>query len=217
MDFYAPLPPEVNTLQQGDLLADVPFTYFSVTNVKVTLASKRSAMRDLASNPTGVEFVAASVSFDWGMVLNQTCDVQPDPLTGAARKPILLARVRSIKTLFPKFKDSTHKESLGEVKNLATAGKSPTILYLPAHTTGNLSLPRSGADLLDVQRFSAIDLPSLIKLLRLQLQDEALQALQERCAYCFGRFGAPDTLYFSEQECAEDQRQRAERLRSQSR
>jgi hypothetical protein len=33
MNFYVPLPDGAPTLQQGDLLADVPFTYFPVTDV----------------------------------------------------------------------------------------------------------------------------------------------------------------------------------------
>lgn len=215
MNFYAPLPPKGSTLQQGDLLSGVPFTYFSLRNAKVTLANKRPAKRNLADSPTDVKFVASSVEFGWAMILSQTCDIQPDPNTGFARKPILVARVRPIKELFPKLNDNTLKEAIANIKNLATAGKSPTILYLPACTEEQVTLAKSGADLLDVQRFSVEDLPDLTKLLRLRLQDAALQALQERCAYCFGRFGAPDDLYYSAEEWAEVRRLEEERRKSQ--
>lgn len=214
MSFYASQPYDTE-LQQGDLLSGVPFTYFPVAEAVVTLSSNETQTRNLALNSKDVIFIAAKVEFGWGMVLSQTCDVQPDAATGHARKPILMARVRPIKELIKNFKDGTLKETVGNIKNLATAGKSPTVLYLPAHDKGTLSLPRSGVDMLDVQRFSPQDLPHLRKLRQIRLQNAALQALQERCAYCFGRFGAPDNLYYSEAEWAEVQRTEDERRKSQ--
>jgi hypothetical protein len=71
--------------------------------------------------------------------------------------------------------------------------------------------------LLDVQRFEPKDLPALTRLLKLRLSDTALQALQERCAYCLGRFGAPDDLFFSPDEWAEVQRQEQARQQGQAR
>ena len=215
MNFYAPLPSEGSTLQQGDLLAGVPFTFFSVNNAAVTLTSGEIELRNLAQNTADVKFIAVSVEFGWGIVLSQTCDLQPDPVTGFARKPIVIARVRPISKLFENFKDGTAKDAVGSIKNLATPGKSPTVLYLPAYEARDLIFPKSGANLLDVQRILAQDLPDITPLLRLRLQDAALQALQERCAYCFGRFGAPDDLYYSDGEWAEIQRSEEERRKSQ--
>jgi len=41
---------------------------------------------------------------------------------------------------------------------------------------------------------------ALTHLWKLRLSDAVLQALQERCAYCFGRFAAPDDLFYSSEE-----------------
>ena len=220
MQFYAPLPPQGSTLQQGDLLVGVPFTYFPLRNAKVTLANTRPAKRNLVENARDVTFVAASVEFSWGIVLEfQTCDVQADPVTGFARKPILLARVRPIKDLFKNFKDGTPKEAVNNIKNLATPGRSPTVLYLPAFAEGDLTFPPSGADLLDVQRFSPQDLLDITTLLRVSLQVFGAPAFcrhfKTLCVYCFGRFGAPDDLYYSADEWAEVQRSEEERRKSQ--
>lgn len=214
MEFYAALLEGTPSLQQGDLLVGVPFAIFSAASARVGLNGGGTDERDLTQNPTSVTFVAAAVEFGWGLVLTQTCDLQPAPDTGAARKPILIARVRPIKTLLPKFKDDTLKSAVGEVKKLATAGSAPSLFYLPEHRGIALVFEKSGADLLDLQRFDRTDLAALSRLLRLRLAAPALQALQERCAYCFGRFAAPDDLYYSADEFLELQRQEEARHQS---
>ena len=196
-----------NGLQQGDLLVNVPFTYFSASDAQVFLADGQGASRDLTQNNADVVGVAAKVEFAWGLALSQTCDLQADSLTGAARKPILVARVLPVKELIPSFKEDTVKNAVSAVRTLATAGNAPTTFYLPAFSGEEVSLPRCAANLLDVQRFPAYDLPALTRLFRLRLESPALQSLQERCAYCFGRFAAPDDLFYSAEEQAEIVRQ----------
>jgi len=200
MSFYTALPEPVTEMQQGDLLTDLPFGHFPLTGVKVQLSSGEITTCDLISNRQTIEFITAKVEFGWGMVLSQTCDIQLDSKTGFARRPILVARVRPIKALVAAFNDNSSKSARDSVDKLATAGKSPTLLYLPAHQNENVDFPRSGAYLLDVQRFYGDELFPLLKQVRLRISDAALQALQERCAYCFGRFAAPDGLYYSEEE-----------------
>lgn len=198
MHFYALPPLDQSVLQQGDLLENVPFSIFSIGNVAVRLGNEEIVTLDLTKNNENVRFLTAAVEFSWGMILSQTCDLQPNPQTGYARKPILISRVRPIKEIFTDFKDTTYKESVTSIKSYSTPGKSPNVLYLPEQTLQGLVFPKSGADLSDLQRFPKQDLKALSSLLKLRLQDTALQALQERCAYCFGRFGAPDNLYYSE-------------------
>ncbi|MGO8674118.1 MAG: hypothetical protein ACLQVD_22495 [Capsulimonadaceae bacterium] len=205
MNFYATLPADARTLQQGDLLADVPFAYFSLSKAKVHLTSSESDTRDLSRDRAGVEFLVAKVIFSWGLVLSQTCDLQPTPEAGHSRKPVVVARVRALSELI-KPSGSNLKAAVNDVKRAASPGATPTVFPLPMHTSASLELPKSGADLLDLQRFDRADLPTLMTLARLRLSPPALQALQERCAYCFGRFAAPDNLYYSEDEWAEVQR-----------
>jgi hypothetical protein len=61
-------------------------------------------------------------------------------------------------------------------------------------------MPKSIVDLLEVTSLPPSNFAALSNLIRLRLSHVALQAFQERLAYCFGRFGAPDHLYLSEEE-----------------
>jgi hypothetical protein len=176
------------------LLERVPFTFFSLKGAKAFRGDgTRPSIRNLTHRPQDVTSLVAKVEFHWGVVLTQTCDVQADEQTGAARKPILLARVRAIEQVVRDFRHPPHKEYIRKVEALANPGRQPAVFYFPSCSTADL--PRSGALLLDVQRFMPEDLPALIPLVRLRLSAEALRAFQERCAYCFHRFAAPDGLY----------------------
>ena len=146
---------------------------------------------------------------------SQTCDVQSDPQTGFARKPILIARIKPIGHVYPKLKFDSPKNCVSSVKSLATAGSSPSTFYLPAFQVEAFTFERAVTNLLDVQRFDPKDLQALTRQIRLRLTQTALQALQERCAYSFGRFGTPDDLYYSAKEWAEIQRLEEERRRNQ--
>lgn len=194
MSFYeaCSLPPP--SLRQGDLLEGVPFTYLGLTGAKVFRRDgTRSSTRDFVQRPQDVTGVVAKVEFSWGVVLTQTCDVQAVEGAGAARKPVVVARVRPIEQIVRNFRHPPHREYPSKVEVLANPGKTPTVFYFPS--CAGADFPRSGAFLLDVQRFMPDDLPVLVPLVRLRLGVAALQAFQERCAYCFHRFAAPDGLY----------------------
>lgn len=133
-----------------------------------------------------------------GIVLNQSCDLSNRPRHG---RPILIARVlppgeRNIK-ISP---DRSVKNNVDAIKDVANPGKRPSKFYLPEHESADFNMPRSIADLLEVTSFPPSNFSALSTLIRLRLSHVALQALQERLAYCFGRFGAPDHLYYNEKE-----------------
>lgn len=194
MRFYEPCSIPPASLQQGDLLERVPFTYFSLTEAKAfRRMGTRSSVRNLAEHPLDVEGLVAKVEYSWGVVLTQTCDVQAHPETGAARKLIVVARVSPIDSLVLDFKHPPHKSYPKFVDALANPGRHPVFFYFPSNPEADF--PRAGAYLLDVQRFMPNDLAALTRLMRLRLSEPALQAFQERCAYCFHRFAAPDGLY----------------------
>ncbi|HOE10167.1 MAG TPA: hypothetical protein PLQ35_01470 [bacterium] len=99
------------------------------------------------------------------------------------------------------FSTSSVEKRVKSIKPLINPGRYPSLFYLPKYVDNEFSMVESVADLLDVQSFPPINLHALAaRCLRLRLSDEALKALQERLAYCFGRFGAPDHLYFTEEE-----------------
>lgn len=207
MNFYAPQTTYAD-IQQGDLLEGIPFAVITIENASVLLAKEeKTVVRNLFRESENIEHIMAKAEYRWGMVLSQTCDVQPDVQTGLTRRPILIARVKPFTTLYPKAKFDTTKNSVKSVNEIATPSRSPSSLYLPSFDTDGIAFERSVVNLLDVQGFSPSKPSLFIEKVRLRLSPPALQALQERCAYCFGRFGAPDDLYYSAEEWAELERQ----------
>ena len=205
MNFYVPLPRGgENTLQQGDLLEAVPFIFVPSQGAKVTLRNNETATRDLLDGQD-VEFVAARVLYNWAMVLTQTCNLQPAPDTGHSRYPIVVARVQPVEEVFSKSRFDTPKNVEISLKEFANESKVPHSLYLPSTHFANSegveqAFGRSVANLLSLQTFVPADLSALIGQARLRLSDPALQAVQARCAYCFGRLASPDDLFYSAEE-----------------
>ena len=215
MDFYALPPDEADPLQQGDLLAHIPFSYFSLTNARArAAASGPTRTRDLTKGAADPIAVMTRVEFYWGIVLNQSCDLQPNPKTGNFENPVTIARVLPIRELHPKADFSTPAKALKTVRTFDTEAKAPTTFYLPAAEGTGVEFPRSGADLLDVQRFAPEDTVAMRGLVRLRFTPDALHAFQARCSYCFGRYAVPDGFYLSAEERAEKQRQDDEARRS---
>lgn len=217
MDFYA-APPELSSpLQQGDLLQGVPFSHFGLTNARVALEDGHIETQDLTQVGHNSTFVVTRIEFNWGIVLNQTCDLQPNFKTGAYENSVTVASVRPIQDLFPNTDFSTLPKAIKTVRTFDTEAKAPTVFYLPAAEGVPTTFPRSGADLLNVQRFTAEDTPVLQRLRRLRLTPDALHAFQSRCSYCFGRYAVPEGFYLSAEERAEKQRQEDESRRNQGR
>jgi hypothetical protein len=207
MDFYALPPGQSSPLQQGDLLQGVPFSYFSLTNARVYFEDGRNETQDLTQTSDNSIAVVTHVELRWGIVLNQTCDLQPNFKTGLYENPVTVASVHPIQDLFPNADFSTLSKAIKTVRTFDTEAKAPTVFYLPASENIPLSFPRSGADLLNVQRFAAEDVFALQRLLRLRLTPDALHAFQSRCSHCFGRYAVPDGFYLSAEEQAEKQQQ----------
>ncbi len=203
MDFYeepATLEGE-GPLRQGDLLSPVPFVIFSAVEAFVLRPTEDVPIRmDLTGGldlPAQTQLLT-SVVMGTGIVLNQSCDLTGQP---GRERPILLARVVAASQRIKDFRGSVDlKKAISQIRILANPGKSPSLFYLPEYENADLRLARSVADLLEVAHFPPSDLGPLTSLVRLRLSPTALQALQERLAYCFGRYGAPDHLYFSREE-----------------
>lgn len=202
MNFYETLLEESEgRLQQGDILHPVPFVGFSLKEAVILAPDKdQPSIIDLTQNTDlqdGAQLLAG-ISTSVGVVLNQSCDLSDHPGRG---KPILVARVlpseQRVKNLKP---DNTVKKNVSAIKALANPGKSPSIFYLPEYKGDDFQIPKCVVDLLEATSFPPSDLTSLSSLVRLRLSQVALQAFQERLAYCFGRFGAPDHLYMNQEE-----------------
>ena len=203
MNFYeaSTLEESERKLRQGDILYPVPFVGFSITEAIVLTPD---AEEPITVNLTEITELQAetqlltSVGISHGMVLNQSCDLSDQPGRG---KPILIARVlpseERVRDLQP---ESALKKRVGAIKALANPGKSPSVFYLPEHEGADFHMPKCVVDLLEVTSFPPSQFDPLSSLIRLRLSHAALQSLQERLAYCFGRFGAPDQLFFNEEE-----------------
>jgi hypothetical protein len=195
-------------LQQGDIIANVPFVAVSAADLLIVNPTTGDSYRfDATATEGGVaegSAVLAGIELGYGMVLTQTCDI-----TGAAGrlKPVLLARVQP-----------TTAHTRTEVKNLTTyaaakrasviqsilanPGATPNMFYLPPVADGAFNMPASYVNLLDSVTLASADAVALRHVRRFRLSAEALQALQERLAYCFGRFAAPDQLFFTPEEAS---------------
>lgn len=204
-------------LQQGDILAPIPFAWFSLTDAQVlSPGNTGSEARDLSAGeplPPGTAVVGTAVSRP-GIVLNQTCDLNAEEGQG---RPILLAGIWPCRERIPDFAEGNLRSLVGQISALANPGRTPSLFYLPEQQGPTFSLPRSLADLLTVASFPPSNLEGLRRLLRLRLTTPALQAFQERLAYCFGRFGVPNDLYYSESEWQFVLEQRASRQRKNAR
>jgi len=138
------------------------------------------------------------LTLGFGIVLNQSCD-----LTGRSKtpKPLLVSRILPASNW--KINDDDPRGATSKIKELAQPGRHPTTFYLPAYSNEyrDFKLAKSCANLLDVVRFPPNDIPAITTAcLKLRLTKDALGAFQERVSHCFGRFAAPDDLYFSKEE-----------------
>lgn len=212
--FETPSPnaPE-SDFRQGDILYPVPFLRFMVDNAHILSPPdyKKSEQIDLTQAETlpDKSLIAAGVKLSWGMLLNQTCDLANH---AGNEKPIMFARIVPAEERIKKFKaDANLKEITQHIKTLANPGRTPTLFYLPECNGNGFLLPKSVVDLQDVTCLARQNIEPLKKLLKLRLTVEALQAFQERLTYCFGRFGAPDDLFYSLEEWRFEQEERERR------
>ncbi len=201
---------EESGLQQGDILHPVPFTTFSVTDAEVLFPDANElSIVDLTQN-TDLKpetRLLTSVGMSFGIVLNQACDLGP-----GRGKPILIARVVSAAERIGKLKpDHSVSRRVKDIDELANPGKRPSLFYLPEHEDIEPKMGRCVADLLEVTSFPPTNFVALSSLIKLRLSPTALQALQERLSYCFGRFGTPDHLYMDEEEWEHREQQASKR------
>ncbi len=201
MEFYeASSLEEEKKLQQGDVLFSVPFLVVSVTEAAILAPDAETpATVDLTrSADLGEESqVLARVSMSNGIVLNQSCDLSGQP---GRDRPILVARILPPEAKRIKVSSSNVANNIEAIKALANPGRRPSLFYLPEYEGADFRMPRRVVDLLQIASFPPTNFAALSGLIRLRLSRDALQAFQERLAYCFGRFGAPDHLYLNEEE-----------------
>ena len=192
-DFYEALPAGGATeLRQGDRVYPIAFARISLSGATLIEAGASPTRVDLSldtSERKGAS-VLASLEQAHGLVLNQSCDLSPDP---GRERSILVARVVPCTSRYPNWPKDDAKKRLRQISVLSNPGKSPSIFYLPPEGE-----EASVADLLDVATFPPADYRAIANIVKRRLSPVALAALQERVAYCFGRFGTPDGLYLTD-------------------
>lgn len=197
-----------NVLKQGDIIGPVPFTRFSMTEVPVLAPSATEpVITNLAKESLedgSIILVNAIKTF--GIILNQSCHLTGEP---GREKFISVARIVPCVERIKGFKQDKLKEVVSHIKNLTNPGKYPNLFYLPEYEDMDFQMPKSVADLLEYMSFSPHDFTALASLVKLRLTPPALQAFQERLAYCFGRFGSPDNLFFNQEEWKYEMEQRS--------
>jgi hypothetical protein len=194
MNFYEdpPYSRKNRLLQQGDILCRIPFVGLVATRAEILLPDSRATIiKDLTSTPAPESGTSVCCNFQLSnaIVLTQTCD-----LNQTKANWILVAAVKPWETILKAAEDP--KKWPGMIKVLANPGKTPAWFYLPEHKSQDFHLPRSLAVFYQIQCLNRDDMESIGKeCFCLRLSSVALQALQERLSYFFGRFGAPDDLY----------------------
>ncbi len=204
MDFYSS--PSKGTedspcLKQGDILWPIAFFRSSISESQILIEGALSPQKKDITTIRSISSQAkilANLEMSIGIVLNQSCDLTGKP---GREKPILIARVLPCNERIRNFRTDSIERRVQSIKALINPGRCPSLFYLPKYTNNEFSMVESVVDLLEVQCFPSMDLHTLTaSCLRVRLSDEALRAFQERLAYCFGRFGAPDHLYYTEEE-----------------
>jgi len=202
MNVYETICGDSRDLRQGDLLYPVAFARFSLTEALVVSPdSPQPKTTNLAKNfDSDQTQLVVNADRSYGMVINQSCDLS---VRSNRERPILVARVtpcsKRIKGWAEKTSDKSRAKSVLELSN---PGKHPAVFYLPEFVYGGTRVEPSVVDLLDMTTFVPKDIDALVQCRCIRLSAVALQALQERLAYCFGRFGAPDNFFLSETERA---------------
>lgn len=201
MSFYEAMSSfnENNELKQGDIISPVPFTRFSLTEVPVLApGTAEPVLMNIAQEPLqdDSQLLVNAIKTS-AIIVNQSCDLTGQPGRG---KFITVARVVPCEERIKGFKRDKLKEVVSNIKNLINPGRYPSLFYLPEHESTDFKMPKSVADLLDTMCFAPQDYAAIAALVKLRLNPIALQAFQERLGYCSGRFGAPDSLFFNQEE-----------------
>jgi hypothetical protein len=198
LDFYAAVPESENELLQGDVLFPIPFTRFDLTDCEV-LAPDESGwiIKNLGTSTVPNGSLVARFEIGFGLVLNQTCD-----LAKHSSADLLIARVFPRDDLYTDYATKPVHEFL--TKKFTNAGQMPQYFYLPAFDDP-IDMPNSLAYLLSLQSFPRGSRDALLHLRQKSLSRGGLNSLQEKIAYCFGRFGADESLFYSPEEWNEEQ------------
>ncbi len=189
MNFYGE--PGPYRLNQGDLLYPIYFSGYGVGPVnRYDNDAQKIVHADLSSDELDTGLIVVGVKKSWGMVVTQGCDLDSE-------FNLVVARIRPIDEVF-KLKGATPEaKAIEALKSFSNAGKAPRHFYLPAVQCGKFSISNSVACLLESQSFTKDSHAALSKLRRASLSPDALTMLQEKLAYCFCRFGAPEHLCYN--------------------
>jgi hypothetical protein len=189
MNFYSDAEPDPDLLQ-GDVLYPVAFGTFDIFDMEYldeTDQKEEWEVIDLPKTSIVEGLVVADFNAGYGMILNQSCDLAPHSETD-----ILVASVFPCSQLHP-----TKTDALELISTLySSAGRFPNYFYLPPHG----SMPASSASLLTVQSYRPSLKKQLLSLRKASLSVDALRMLQEKIAYCFGRYAGNDHLLYTQEQ-----------------
>jgi hypothetical protein len=199
MYFYADYPESgvfEPRLQQGDILYPLPFTAFRISEA-VKLVEEADDLAsfdviDLTSQNEQTGKILVAYGLQVGIVVSQSCDIE------RGNRPILVAPVRPFGSVFP----DTQIGSKGfkeKIQTLSNPGKNPTSFPLPRSCQNGFNFPYSLVIFFEMQSIPPDDLGCLCDLVKLRLSPLGLGKFQERLAFLFGRFAAPDDLFFAEE------------------
>jgi hypothetical protein len=196
MDFYS-VRPEAGfepKLQQGDILLGIPFHALVAAEARLVPPDGSDVLSSDLTDPTSPTTGDVVVKYRKrpGVVMSQSCDLE------RGDRPIILAPIYSYIEMNPlaTIGSEAFKRKWGEAAN---PGRQPVIFPLPPFQDESFPIPYSYILLLEMQSFVSTNRASFEDLVRLRLVPDALGKLQERLAFLFGRFAAPDGLFLAEE------------------
>lgn len=183
-------------LQQGDILARVPFPTFNLQAANIVRAG-RPINVDFTSESTveAEDYLLSTFQVYPALIITQTCDLE------RGDRPVLVCAIRPYHEIF-KDQEIGSSGFLKRIKEFSNPGRKPNMLPLPPFTGWETLNMYSIADFGLVTNIAAPNRSSLLEARRARLSVEALSLLQERLTSNFGRFAANEGIFLSDQDFA---------------
>ena len=194
---YASFEPE-DDLAQGDIVGNVVLTYIpDISSPSLYDANGEEAQIDLSQpfDPQDELTVLGQVIKSHVLIVSQSCDI-------LHRDFICVARILRLNVYDRNYKQMTDPEKKAKYiqKEYQRAGVRPTVFYL--QESSEHGFPKSVASFLELHSIRTP--PKNIQYLKrnrlLRLNSEAVEDLQFRIGYFFGRFATTDDYMLTDAE-----------------
>lgn len=178
------------SLQQGDVYAGIPFPQLYLGQFVTVVPNGVGLFDFIKSHPPEQGKCVVDYQLNWGVVVTQTCDLQPRPKK--PNNPITFARVQLV-SQFEALKSKNTKNQYGAMAGmLSDRAKNPTTYPLGRFSDGVNQFEGGVVSLTSLVTIPGSENKALQERGRLRLSPLALQALQERLGVSMLRTALPE-------------------------